>query len=51
MVTLTEITEGFTRSTMSAKLAGCAALDTALLTSACAALPRISKPPDDGLKP
>ena len=34
IVTLTEITEGFTRSTVSAKPIGCAALETALPTPA-----------------
>src|SRR3981081_995930 len=36
MLTFTEITDGFTRSTMSAKPTGCATLRTSLLTCACA---------------
>src|SRR3954453_2214967 len=52
MVTLTEITDGFTRSTTSAKPAGCAAaVDTALPTCAWARLPKISRRSDEGLKP
>src|SRR6476659_8723488 len=51
IVTLTETTEGFTRSTISAKPTGCAALDTVLLTPALAAPPIISKRPDEELKP
>src|SRR3984885_13542041 len=51
ILTLTEITDGFTRSTMSAKPTGCATLRTSLLTCACAALVKTSTGPDDGLKP
>src|SRR5665213_1113990 len=50
MLTLTEITDGFTCSTMSAKPTGCATLCTSLLTCACAALVKISIGPFE-LKP
>ena len=42
MWTFTEITDGFTRSTMSAKPIGCATLRTSLLTCACAGLEKRS---------
>ena len=49
MLTLTEITDGFTRSTMSAKPTGCATLlCTSLLTCACAALVKMSTGRPDG---
>src|SRR5215212_3455018 len=51
MLTFTEITDGFTRSTISAKPTGFCTLLTSLLTCACAALPKISAGPMDGLKP
>src|SRR5207248_3904008 len=47
---LTEITDGFTRSTMSAKPIGRSTLRTSLLTCACAALVKTSTGPC-GLKP
>src|ERR1700742_1264591 len=48
MLTLTEITDGFTRSTISAKPIGCATLRTSLLTCACAALVKTLTGPDEG---
>jgi hypothetical protein len=51
MLTFTEITDGFTRSTMSAKPTGFSTLRTSLLTCACAALLKMSTGPGDGLKP
>ena len=51
MLTLTEITDGFTRSTISAKPMGCATLRTSLLTCACAAVLNTSTGPCDGEKP
>src|SRR5207244_10345077 len=50
MLILTEITDGFTRSTMSAKPIGRSTLRTSLLTCACAALVKTSTGPC-GLKP
>ena len=52
IVTLTEITDGFTRSTTSAKPRGCwVALDAALAAWAWAALPKISMRSGEALKP
>src|ERR1700730_9789618 len=51
MLTFTEITDGLTRSTMSAKPTGLSTLRTSLLTWACAGLEKTSTGPDDGLKP
>jgi hypothetical protein len=51
MLTLTEITDGFTRSTMSAKPTGWATLRTSLLTCACAGLENTLTGPDDGPRP
>ena len=51
MLTFTEITDGFTRSTMSAKPIGRSTLRTSLLTCACAGLENSSAGEVDGLKP
>ena len=51
VVTLTEITDGFTRSTTSAKPRAGRRSDAALATWAWAALPKISKRSDEELKP
>src|ERR1700736_5178365 len=51
ILTFTEITDGFTRSTMSAKPTGFSTLRTSLLTCACAGLLKISTGPGDGAKP
>src|SRR5207302_3605500 len=48
---LTEITDGFTRSTMSANPIGRSTLRTSLLTCACAALVKTSSGPCCGEKP
>src|ERR1700704_6766787 len=51
ILTFTEITDGFTRSTMSAKPAGFSTLRTSLLTCACAGLLKVFTGPGDGPKP
>src|ERR1700682_5051924 len=51
ILTLTDITDGFTRSTMSAKPTGCATLRTSLLTCAWAAVVNTSTGPCDGEEP
>src|SRR4051812_38594196 len=51
MLTLTEITDGFTRSTMSAKPAGCATERISLLTWARAGVDNTFSGPGDGPKP
>src|SRR5882724_5932911 len=51
MLIFTEITDGLTRSTMSAKPTGRSTLRTSLLTCACAGLLKRSTGPGDGLRP